>query len=442
MIKIQAIGGYSEVGRNMTLVSYKEESIIFDMGVHMENYIHVSDEDNDGTISVAELEHANALPDDSMIKNKDRVIAIVPSHGHLDHIGAIPYLAQKYNCPIICTPYTAAVIRSILKDKDMSLPNEIIVVNIDQKIKVSDNMAIEFVNMTHSIPDTATVVLHTPEGSVVYSNDFKLDDTPTLGKKPNYERLTELGNSGKVKALILDSLYAHLDRHTPSESSAKEKLKEVMFSSKDDDIIIVSTFSSHIARLKSIVEFGMKLNRKVVFMGRSLARYVYAANDANIMDFSGLVEIVPYKKQMKKKLKEIEKFGKKKYVVACTGHQGEPGAVLSAIADHKLGIRLKKNDVVIFSCTVIPSETNEQNRLALEYKLEKDKVKIYKDIHESGHASRKDHDKLIDMLRPKHVIPAHAETEKKEFIIKLCEGKGYKKGKTVHLIGDSESIDV
>ena len=267
MVKIKTIGGYSEIGRNMTAVQYKDEVIICDMGVHLENFINFrSHDDDEKFFSVKDLIAADVVPDDSVIKDlRNKVIAIIPSHGHLDHIGAIPYLAQKYDCPIICTPYTSAVIKAILRDKKIELANEIIVLENNKKMKLSDSITIEFINMTHSIPHTATVVVHTPDGQVMYANDFKLDDTPVIGEPPNYTRLKELGDKGKVLALILDSLYAHMPGKTPSESVARDMLKDVMLNTNSKGKgVIVSTFSSQIARLKSIIEFGKQMNRKPI----------------------------------------------------------------------------------------------------------------------------------------------------------------------------------
>ena len=176
MIEITTVGGYSEVGRNMTVLKYKDEVVILDMGVHLERYIKFKGDDELELFSYKDLKEANAVPDDGCIKQyRKKVVAIIPSHAHLDHIGAIPYMAQRYDCPVICTPYTVAVIRAILADKKMNIPNEIRVLENGKKMKLSDSLTVEFVNITHSIPDAAMVVIHTPEGQIVYTNDFKLD---------------------------------------------------------------------------------------------------------------------------------------------------------------------------------------------------------------------------------------------------------------------------
>jgi ribonuclease J len=444
MIEIATVGGYSEVGRNMTAVKYNDEVVLLDMGIHLERYINFKGDEDLEVFNTRELMRAGAIPDDSSIKDwRKKVVAIVPSHGHLDHIGAIPYMASRYDAPIIATPFTAAVIESILSDKKISLDNEIIVLKAGNKIKITDSITVEFINVTHSIPDTAIVVIHTPDGQVVYTNDFKFDNSPVIGDTPDYDRLTELGDNGHVAALILDSLYADTPRKTPSESLAKEMLKEVLLgvNSKGKGVV-VTTFSSHIARLKSIVEFGSMMNRRIVFLGRSLARYVFAAQSIGIADFSKTVEIVPYKSLVTRALKRIDKEGRDKYLIVSTGHQGEPDAVLSRLADRRMGLKLNPDDHVIFSTAVIPSPLNMANRDALEAKLKEQKVRIFRDIHQSGHASREDHRDMIKMLRPRIIIPSHAPPEKTIHMAGLAEEMGYKLGRDVHIMKEGARLEV
>ncbi|MCM2324914.1 MAG: MBL fold metallo-hydrolase [Candidatus Woesearchaeota archaeon] len=435
MIEIIGVSGYSEIGRNMTAVRYNDEVVILDMGIHLENYIMMKGEDEIENFSLKQLMNAKAVPDDRCINHlKDKVIGIIPSHGHLDHIGAIPFMAQKYDCPIICTPYTASVIKSILRDKKKGLPNEIVT---SRKTKLTDSITIEFIDITHSIPDAAIVVIHTPDGKVVYANDFKLDDTPTFGNPPDYERLKSLKN---VKALILDSLYANLDRKTPSELVAKEMLSEVMLRNPTKGAVVVTTFSSHIARLKTILELSIKMKRQPVMLGRSLGRYVYAAEDIKLVDFSKKAKICNFKKQMVKMLKDIA-YEKDKYLVICTGHQGEPDAVLSKIVNGELEFPLGENDQVIFSCTVIPSQLNIENRKILDENLLSRNVQVFRDVHASGHASRQDHKKFIELIGPQHIIPAHAGKEKTIHMKELALEIGYDE-KHVHLLDDGDSVEI
>ncbi|MFH2019921.1 MAG: RNase J family beta-CASP ribonuclease [archaeon] len=435
MLEITAVGGYSEIGKNMTCLRYNDEAVILDMGVHLENYIQLKGDDDLELFSCKELIRAKAIPDDKCIKDiRKKVIAIIPSHAHLDHIGAIPFMAEKYDCPIYCTPYTGAVLKAIIADKKKNISNDIVILKNNSKLRLSENLTLEFINITHSVPDAALVVIHTPEGSVVYSNDFKLDNSPTFGDKPNYKRMKELKD---VKILIIDSLYAGYHRKTPSEAIAKEMLKEVMLGTDSKGkAVIVTTFSSHIARLRSIIEFGKKMNRKIIMVGRSLAKYVGAAESIGLVNFSKDAEICKYARQIKKRLSQIEKE-RGKYLIIATGHQGEPDAVLSKIANGDLRFNLHPEDHVIFSCTIIPSETNEKNRMNLENDLKAHRVRIFKDIHQSGHASREDHREFIKILSPEHIMPSHCGIEKAKEMYDLALELGYSQDH-IHLMEDGK----
>jgi ribonuclease J len=286
------------------------------------------------------------------------------------------------------------------------------------------------------------VVLHTPDGCVVYSNDFKLDNSPTLGKKPDSERMKKLGEHG-VKLLITDSLYAHDHRKMPSEFLAKEMLRDVLLNvDNENKAIIVTTFSSHIARLKSTIELAKQLDRRVVILGRSLAKYCIAAEKSGIYYFSREAEIVKYSKKVAGMLARIEKDGKEKYLIITTGHQGEPKAILSKIARGELKFRLSHEDHIIFSCNVIPTPINVQCREILERALLKFGVRMFKGIHVSGHGAREDMRDLIKMLVPEHLIPAHSEEEVMNHFADLAKELGYSEGKSLHLIKSGESLKI
>lgn len=441
-IEICTVGGYNEVGKNMTVVKYKNEAIVLDMGLHMEPYIRYKGREDGGKISASELQIVNAIPNDKVIKDwKKYVKAIVPTHAHLDHVGAIPYLSNKYDADIICTPFTAEVIKAIVEDDRFNLKNKIKVMNPNSSIQVSENIKLEFINSTHSTPHTIMAALHTPDGVVLYANDFKFDNYPTLGKKPNFKRLRELGKKG-VHTLVVDGTRAKVHGKTPSESVAREMLRDVMIATESKGkAVIVTTFSSHLARLKSIIEFGKKMNRKVVFLGRSLAKYVEAGEKAGIIKFSKQVEIVKYGKQIRKRLRKLNSERRDKYLLVVTGHQGEPGSVLTRIANHDLPFQLNKEDHVVFSCSVIPSPLNVANRELLEKQLKQRKVRIFKDIHTSGHAAREDLRDLINMVKPKHIIPAHGDFTMISALSDLAIEMDYELGKSVHIMKNGQRIE-
>src|SRR3989338_3568052 len=443
MVEICTVGGFDEVGRNCTAVKVGQEVVIFDIGLHLENYIRYTDDEDMVVWDTRELIKVQALPDISAIEDwKEKVVAIVPTHAHLDHLGGVPFLANRFNAPVICSPYTAQVLSRIVKDDKRVFRSQIKVLNCNGTYKISNNLKLEFFEITHSTPHTVMAFLHTPEGIVVYANDFKFDLYPTLGKKPDFERLKKLGEKG-IHCLVVDSTYAGSPIKMPSESVAKQLLKDVMLGTDSrKKAVVVTTFSSHIARLRSIVEFGKKMGRKIVFMGRSLSKYVYAAEDCGIAYFSKDVEIVKYRSQVKKRMRKIMKEGKSKYLLVVTGHQGEPKATLSRMVEGELGWKFDPDDHVIFSCKVIPTELNRTCRDALERKLNKFHVRIFRDIHVSGHAGREDIRELLEILRPKNIIPAHGDPEKTGQLLTLAEELGYRRGRNVFLMRNGGRIEI
>lgn len=438
MVKIYTVGGYDEIGRNCSVFSVGDEAIMIDMGIHLENYIRFTEHEDILALNEEDLIKVGAVPDISVIeKIRKNIKAIVPTHAHLDHLGAIPYLANKFKAPIIGTPFTTEVLQSILRDESITIKNKIVQLSSNSKYRVSKNIKIEFVHTTHSTPQTVMVAVHTPDGVILYANDFKFDLYPVIGKKPNFKRLEKLGDKG-VLALIVDSTYANKFAKTPSENVAKQMLSDVMNIPAKDGVIIVSTFSSHIARLKSIIEFGKKINREILFLGRSLHKYVKAAEKIELVNFSSDVSLYKYSGQIKKILKKVSR-NREKYLLVTTGHQGEPKAVLSKMARGELDFMLTPNDHVIFSCTVIPTEINIENRAKLESELRNYHVRIFSDIHQSGHAAREDLRDLIKLTRPQHVIPAHGNKDMELALADLAYEEGYTND-NVHVVKNGDVV--
>ncbi|HLD00636.1 MAG TPA: RNase J family beta-CASP ribonuclease [Candidatus Nanoarchaeia archaeon] len=441
-IEVCTLGGFSDTGRNSTAIKIDDEVIILDMGLHMENYIqHTEDREDVSSKTYSELLKVQAVPDYGPIEDwKDKVKAIIPSHGHLDHMGAIPFAAPLFpKAPIICTPFTAEILRFTFADENIKIPNKLIPLNLNSVYKLTDKISVELVYMTHSIPHTSLVTLHTPYGKIVYANDYKIDLQPTLGQKPNFARLKKIGEEGVV-LLVIESLYAHEHKKCPSESVARQMLKDTLFSiNTESKAVIVTTFSSHLARLKSIIEIGRKLNRKIVFLGRSLHKYVMAGEKINLVQFTNEVQIIRHKDKINNFLRKIAKLGRDKYLIVCTGHQGEPKAILSRLVRDEFEFKFSSGDIVVFSCSVIPVELNKINREKLEQQLKNKKVRIFTDVHVSGHAAREDHRELIEMIKPKNIIPSHAPYEKAINIITLAQEMGYKT-KNLHLMENGKRI--
>jgi len=436
-IEIAAVGGWGEVGRNMTAVRVGDDVILFDMGLHMPNYIKLTDEEIGDVISLTEssLKRADAVPQDASIKDwKANVRAIVVTHAHLDHIGAVPYLAGKYTAPVICTPFSAAVLKAILRDEKIDLENKIIELGPGQTIPLTKQLKLEFIHITHSTPQTIIAALHTQKGIILYGNDYKMDSHPTLGKPVNTELLKKIGEKG-VLALIQDCLYAGEQRKTPSEEVVRSMLHDVLMDvDSKGKAIIVTTFASHIARLKNIAEFGKMLNRKVVFMGRSIAKYSYAAKDAQVTNLFAMAEILKYARQIRKKIKEIQEKGKDKFLLVVSGHQGEPKSTLSKMIDGVYTWKFSPDDHVIFSSHIIPADINKRQRAIMEEKLTKLGVRMFKDIHASGHSSREDLRDMITLTKPKHIFPVHGEPRMMESFKTLAQELGYTPDKDLHLL--------
>lgn len=440
MIEICTIGGYNEVGKNSTAVKVDDEVYILDLGIHLENYIKYTQDEDIVIVDPKELMSAGAVPDISVIDDwKDKIKMILPTHAHLDHLGAIPYLANNFKVNIMCTPFTSEVLKGILTEDKIKINNKIKSISANSYFQASSDIKVEFVHMTHSTPHTVMIALHTKYGTILYANDFKFDLFPTLGRKPNFKRLEELGKE-KVLALICDSTYAGDARKMPSESIAKQMLREVMLGIESKNKhVVVTTFSSHIARLNSIVEFGQKMGREIVFMGRSMTKYVRASETTGIAKFTNKVEILKYSGQIKRKLKKIAK-DRGKYLIVVTGHQGEPKSVLAKMMNGELKFKFFPEDHIIFSCRTIPTPTNIANREKLEANLKNFNVRIFKDIHQSGHAAREDLRDLINLVKPQHIIPAHGELKMTSALADLAVEMGYKKGQNVHVMRNGERV--
>ncbi len=447
-MEIFTIGGFNEVGKNMTAVKTGEDVIIFDAGIYLPAVIELQEEEEQQTTySEKKLRSIGALPDDLILDKlglRNKVRAILLGHAHLDHIGAIPYIARNYHADIIGTPFTIAVLKKIMKDDKITIPNKIKVVNPNSSFMIKGknrSYKVEFINATHSTIQTSMMALHTPEGIVLYANDFKLDNTPVLGLPPNYDALKRIAKQG-VKALIVDSLYSGHDKKTPSEKIARALLEEVLLTINNENAaIFVTTFSSHIARLKSIVEFGKKLNRKVYVIGRSMSKYINAAKEVNMCPFYKNIFIGSYKKQVESILKKVSK-NRKRSLVICTGHQGEPGSILDRLSRNKLPFEFRRNDNIIFSSKTIPTPVNEANKRNMDKRLKKTGVRLFDEVHVSGHGGREDLRDLLSIVKPQNIIPAHGSTQQLIPMIELAKEMGYQVGKEVHLMQDGQTLNL
>ena len=440
-IEIIAVGGYDEVGRNMTAVRCGKEIVIFDMGLRLDQLMIHEDAEVDEMHSL-DLIKIKAIPDDTVLQKVEGAVkAIVCSHGHLDHIGAIPKLAHRYNCPIIATPYATELIRQqISGEKKFGVNNKLFALKSGQRYTLSPNLILEFVRTQHSIIDTVSPVLHTPHGAIVYACDFKLDRTPVIGEPPDFARFRQLGNEG-VLALIVESTYIHRSGRCPSERIARDMVRDVITSFEDDkSAILVSTFSSHIARVKTIAECAHEIGRKPVFLGRSMEKYSVKAEQMKLVSFPPTASVFGDRRTVDRVMRRMMKEGKEKFLPIVTGHQGEPGSILTRLALGDTPYQLSKGDKVLFSANVIPNPMNFGQRYVIEQHLKKAGARIFEDLHVSGHAYREDHYEFIQLLKPQHIIPAHADMQMTSGYVDFAADLGYTSDNDIHLMRNGQRI--
>ncbi len=442
-VEIVAVGGYNEVGRNMTAVRCGKEIVIFDMGLRLDQIMIHEDAEVEQMHSL-DLIQMKAIPDDTIMNTVEgSVKAIVCTHGHLDHIGAIPKLAHRYNAPIIGTPFTAELIRQqIAGEQKFGVTNKIFSLKAGQKYTLSQHLILEFVRTQHSIIDTIMAVLHTPHGAVVYANDFKFDRTPVIGEAPDFARLREIGKEG-VLALIVESTNVHIKGRTPSERVARDLVRDVMTSYEDDkNAILVSTFSSHISRVKTIAECAYEIGRKPVLLGRSMERYASTAEQMKQVAFPQTLSMFGNRRTVDRTFKRMMKEGKEKYVPIVTGHQGEPGAILTRLAAGDTPYKLEPGDKILYSAKVIPNPMNYGQRHQQEVRLKMTGARIFDNLHVSGHAQREDHYELLHLLNPQNIIPSHGDIDMTGEYMKLAEELGYTPQKDVYLLRNGQRIKV
>ncbi|MFA5953577.1 MAG: MBL fold metallo-hydrolase [Candidatus Pacearchaeota archaeon] len=443
-MEICTIGGFEEVGKNMTAVKVKDDVFIFDAGFFLPGVIELQEEEGQ-RYNIKDLRRVGALPDDRVLEElgwKDKVRAIFISHAHLDHVGGLPFLIHEYpNVPVYATSFTLEVLKSLLEDSKIRISNSLNRAETGKiySVKGSSEIKFEFVHTTHSTIDCAFVALHTPEGIFFYALDLKFDNYPTLGNPPDYKRLKELGNQG-VKALVIDSLYSSVEKKPGGEIIARHLLEEAFSKVTDKkSAFFVTTFSSHIERLNNIVNLGLKTKRKIVFIGRSLSRYVECASKVGKCHFKNKIKILKYRRQINSFLKEVEK-NREDYLVVCTGHQGEKNSILDRIVKGETPFTFKSGDNLIFSSSVIPTEVNILAREKLDKRLRALGVKIQVDVHVHGHGSREDLREVLEILKPEHVIPAHGSLKQESPMIDLAKELGYKFRENSHLASNGSVL--
>lgn len=386
-LRVIPLGGLNEIGKNLTVLEYADDIIIVDCGLGF------PDEDMLGIDLV--------IPDISYLEaNREKIRGIVLTHGHEDHIGAIPYVLRQINPPIYGTRLTLGIIENKLSEHVLPWEPSLNCVNAGQTVRLGE-FAVEFIHVNHSIADACCLAISTPVGTVVHSGDFKLDITPIDGDMMNITRLGEIGKKG-VLLLMCESTNAERPGYTPSEKKVGKSL-EYIFTTNPAKRIVIATFSSNVHRVQQIINVSAKHGRKVAITGRSMLNIVGAAVELGYMTVPSGVLI---------DINEIKRFKPEEITLITTGSQGEPMSALyrMAFSDHSQ-ITLGSNDLVVLSSSAIPGNEKLVGRIINE--LSKNGVSVLHDavveVHVSGHACQEELKLLQALLKPKYFMPVHGE---------------------------------
>lgn len=387
-VAVFAIGGLHEIGRNMYCVQYQDEIVIMDCGIKFP-------EDDLLGINYVISDYSY------LVKNREKIKALVVSHGHEDHIGGIPFLLEKIpEIPVYATPFALALIKSKCEEHGILDRTELHEEHEDT-VLTFDKLKVTFFRTTHSIPDTLGIAVHTPLGAVVFTGDFKFDLTPVMNQPaPNFQRMAHLGEEG-VLALLSDSTNAEVPQFTKSERFVASSLHNII--TGIEGRIIFATFASNLYRVSTAIQAAIDTGRKVAIFGRSMENGIQNGIDLGYLNVpEGLIVDA----------EAINSLPPEKVMLLCTGSQGEPLAALSRIANgtHRQ-IKLKPHDTVIFSSNPIPGNTLSVNQLI--NKLMEGGANVVhgrvNNVHTSGHGGQEELKLMVELTKPKYMIPVHGE---------------------------------
>ena len=385
-LKIIPLGGLGEIGKNMTVIEFGNDLIIIDCGMGF------PDEDMYGIDVV--------LPDITFLRNNaSRIRAMIITHGHEDHIGAVPYVLKELDIPIYTTPLTAALIELKLEEEDLLYNTQIFTKKAGSVFRIG-GFTVEFIRVNHSIPDSVALAIRTPVGTIIHTGDFKIDVTPIAGGMTDLVRFGELGNEG-VLALLSDSTNVETPGHSASERKVGESFDKLFVNC--DKRSIITTFASNVHRLQQIINVAAKYGRKIAVTGRSMENVLRTAMVLGYMEVPDDVMV---------NLDQINGLPKNRTVIISTGSQGEAMSALyrMAFAEHRQ-IQINSDDRVIISASAIPGNENTISRVIDEL-FHKGAEVIYDrhtDLHVSGHACQEEQKMILALTKPKYFIPVHGE---------------------------------
>jgi len=383
------LGGAGEIGMNMNLFAYGEPEnhkwIIVDTGVTFA----------DDSVPGIDLIH----PDIGFIEDKkDNVLAIILTHAHEDHIGAITYVWPRFKCKIYATPFTATLIIEKFKEKKIDISNHLNIIALDQTLKIED-YSIEFVSLTHSILEPNALFIKTPNAHILHTGDFKNDPNPLVGSNLNSKRLKEIGDEG-VDTMICDSTNVFSVGRSGSELDVRKSILNII--EKKKKRVIVTSFASNVARMDTVFYCAKKLGRKIALVGRSMNRIYKAAKQCGYLKDT-LPPIDP---------RHAKEVSRDKIIYLCTGSQGEPMGAMNRISNYQHpDVHVEAGDTVIFSSKIIPG--NEKKLYRLHNNLVRDGIEVISEetdfVHVSGHPNQDELKDMYNWIKPKCLIPVHGE---------------------------------
>lgn len=403
-LSIIPLGGLGEIGLNMMVFEYGDDIIIVDAGLMF------PEEEMLGVDIV--------IPDITYLKErKDKIRGIIITHGHEDHIGALPYIIREINAPIYATPLTIGLIKGKLKEHKLDETSELISVKPRQIIELGC-FSVEFIRVTHSIVDGVGLGITTPVGRIVHTGDFKLDQTPVDGELLDFHKFSEYGDKGTL-ALLSDSTNSEREGYTLSEKEVGKAIERVFGTAKKR--IILATFASNIHRIQQVIDAAVKFDRKVILNGRSIINNAQVALDLGYLKMPENTWI---------KLDEMKNHSPDKIAIITTGSQGEPMSSLArmAVNEHK-DVHIEEGDTIVLSSRVIPGNEKAISRI-INHLFRRGANVIYEDvsdIHVSGHASQEEQKLMMCLVRPKFFVPIHGEYRHLIYHARLAETLGISK---------------
>ena len=415
-LKVIPLGGLEQIGLNMTAFEYEDSIIVVDCGLSFP-------EDEMLGIDLV-------IPDITYLKdNMEKVKGFMITHGHEDHIGALPYVLKELNIPIYATKLTMGIIENKLKEHDLVNKTKRKVVKFGQSINLG-KFRIEFIKTNHSIVDAAALAIYSPAGVVVHTGDFKVDYTPVFGDAIDLQRFAEIGKKG-VLALMCDSTNAERPGFTPSEKTVGRTF-DTLFSEHKETRIIIATFASNVDRVQQIINSAYKFGRKVVVEGRSMVNIIDTASTLGYLNIpeNTLIDI-----------EQLKNYPSEKTVIITTGSQGESMAALSRMAsDSHRKISIMPGDTVIFSSHPIPGNEKAVTNVINELQMKGADV-IFQDVHVSGHACQEEIKLIYSLVKPKYAIPIHGEYKHRKAQAKIAAELGIPK-ENIYMLQSGDVLEM